>query len=52
MNNLNAIYERILEVLSQISEQQLLSYQRRQPRFSDLELISLSLTSEYLDIGQ
>ena len=48
MNNLNAIYERILKVLSQISEQQLLPYQRRQPRFSDLELICLSLTAEYL----
>jgi len=48
MNNLNAIYERILKVLSQISEQQLLPYQRRQPRFSDLELICLNLTPEYL----
>ena len=50
MNNLNASYERILEVLSQISEQQLLPYERRQPRFSDLELICLSLTAEYLGI--
>lgn len=29
MNNLNANYERILEVLRKISKEQLLSYQRR-----------------------
>ena len=50
MNNLNAIYERILEVLQNISEDQLLLYQRRQPKLSDLELVSLSLTAEYLGI--
>ncbi len=50
MNNLNAIYERILEVLQKISKQQLMSYQRRKPKLSDLELISLSLTAEYLGI--
>ena len=31
MNNLNANYERILEVLQKISKEQLLTYQRRQP---------------------
>jgi hypothetical protein len=50
MNNLNAIYERILEVLQNISEQQLITCQRRQPKLSDLEFISLSLTAEYLGI--
>lgn len=50
MNNLNAIYERILEVLRKISDDQLLPYQRRRPRMSDLELICLSLTAEYLGI--
>lgn len=50
MNNLNAIYERILEVLHKISEEQLLGCQRRKPKLSDLELISLCLTSEYLGI--
>lgn len=50
MNNLNANYERILEVLRKISKEQLLSYQRRQPKLSDLELISLSLTAEYMGI--
>ena len=48
--NLNANYERILEVLRKISKEQLLSYQRRQPKFSDLELISLSLTAEFMSI--
>lgn len=50
MNNLTANYKRILEVLRKISEEQLLSYQRRQPKLSDLELISLNLTAEYLGI--
>ena len=50
MNNLNAIYERILEVLQNISKPQLLAYQRRSPKLSDLELISLCLTAEYLGI--
>ena len=50
MNNLSAIYERILEVLRKISEEQLLSHQRRKPKLSDLELISLCLTAEYLGI--
>ena len=50
MNNLNANYERILEVLKKISKEQLLSYQRRKPKMSDLELISLTLTSEFMGI--
>ena len=50
MNNLNANYERILEVLRKISKEQLLSYQRRRPKLSDLELISLSLTAEFMGI--
>ena len=48
MNSLNAIYERILEVLNRISKQQLLPYQSRIPKLSDLELISICLTAEYL----
>ena len=50
MSNLSANYERILEVLRKISEEQLLAYQRRKPRLSDLELISLSLTAEFMGI--
>ena len=50
MNNLTANYERILEVLRKISKEQLLTYQRRKPKMSDLELISLSLTAEFMSI--
>jgi len=50
MNNLSANYERILEVLQKISKEQLLAYQRRRPKVSDLELISLSLTAEFMGI--
>ena len=50
MNNLKANYERILEVLRKISKDQLLPYQRRKPKLSDLELASLSLTSEFMGI--
>ncbi|PKQ43990.1 IS982 family transposase [Confluentibacter flavum] len=50
MNNLNANYERILEVLQKISKEQLLDYQRRRPKLSDLELICLSLTAEFMGI--
>jgi hypothetical protein len=50
MNNLNANYERILEVLRKISNENLLSYQRRVPKLKDLELISLALTAEFMGI--
>lgn len=50
MDNLLANYKRILEVLQSISENTLLSYQRRKPKLSDIELISICLTAEYLGI--
>ena len=50
MNNLNANYERILEVLRKISNDNLLCYQRRVPKLKDLELISLALTAEFMGI--
>ncbi|MDV3925530.1 IS982 family transposase [Elizabethkingia anophelis] len=50
MNNLNADYERILEVLREISNENLVSYQRRVPKLKDLELISLALTAEFMGI--
>lgn len=50
MNNLSANYERILEVLRKISNENLLSYQRRVPKLKDLELISLALTAEFMGI--
>lgn len=46
MNNSNTTYKRILEVLQKISKDQLMTIQK----ISDLELISLSLTTEYLGI--
>lgn len=50
MNNLSANYERILEVLRKISDETLLSYQRRVPKMKDLEVVSLVLTAEYMGI--
>lgn len=50
MNNLSANYERILEVLQKISKEQLLPYQRRRPKMSDLAVVSLSLTAEFMGI--
>lgn len=50
MNNLSANYERILEVLKKISNENLLPYQRRVPQLKDLELISLALTAEFMGI--
>ena len=50
MNNLDANYKRILEVLRKISNENLLSYQRRTTKLKDLELISLALTAEFMGI--
>ena len=47
---MNTNYERILEVLRKISKEQLLTYQRRKLKLSDLELVGLSLTSEFMSI--
>lgn len=48
--SLKSSTESILEVLRKISNENLLSYQRRAPRLKDLKLISLSLTSEFMGI--
>src|SRR5690606_31447407 len=50
MNNLEQSYEKILDVLREFSVDNLLSHQRRKPKLSDLELISLNLTAEYKGI--
>ena len=50
MNKLNTNYKRIWEVLRKKSKDQLLVYQRRQLRLSDLELVNLSLTAEFMGI--
>lgn len=50
MHNFEEIYERILEVLKEISSEQLQRHQRRRPRMSDLEVVCLCLVGEYLGI--
>ena len=50
MHNFEEIYERILDVLRNISSEQLQKYQRRCPKMSDLEVVCLSLVGEYLGI--
>ena len=50
MHNFEANYEIILNVLKQISEDTLLPYQRRKPMLSDIEVVSINLTAEYLGI--
>ena len=50
MSNSVASNERILEVLRKISTDQQLPVQRRRPAMSDLEVISLGLTAEYMGI--
>ncbi|WP_332453897.1 hypothetical protein [Chryseobacterium aquaticum] len=51
MNNLYTNYEKILKVLRKISNETLLSYQRRIPRMKDLDVVTLALTAEYIGIN-
>ena len=50
MHNFKEIYERILETLRKISVEQLQPYQRRRPKMSDLEVVAISLSGEYLGV--
>ena len=50
MNNFEAIYEKILEFVRTISEKENFLKQIRKPKLSDIELISINFTSEYLSI--
>lgn len=50
MNNFEASYEKILEFLKTISEKETFLKQIRKPKLSDLELISINFTAEYLSI--
>lgn len=50
MNNLEASYNKILEVVNQIETESNFLSQIRQPKLSDKEVIALSLTAEYLCI--
>ena len=51
MHNFKANYDKILEVLKSLDlESENFLFQIRKPRFSDLELAALNLTSEYMSI--
>ena len=50
MNNFSANYEKILETLAQVSTKMNFLNQKRKPRLSDIELISIDLTAEYMSI--
>lgn len=50
MNNFSANYEKILETLRQFTVQMNFLNQIRTPKLSDVELIALDLTAEYLSI--
>ena len=50
MNNFIANYGKILETLQQIEKKMNFLNQIRLPRLSDLELIAVDLTSEYMGI--
>jgi len=48
MHNFLSNFDKIYEVLKLISNEDLLLYQRRKPRLSDLALVAINLTAEYL----
>ncbi|MDL2241905.1 IS982 family transposase [Bacteroidales bacterium OttesenSCG-928-L03] len=50
MNNFGANYGKILETLQQIESKMNFLNQIRKPRLSDIELIAIDLTSEYMSI--
>jgi hypothetical protein len=50
MNNFGANYEKILEVLKQIESKKNFLKQKRKPKLSDIELIAVDLTAEYMSI--
>lgn len=50
MNNFNANYDKILKVLSLITDKEQFLRQNRQPKLKDIELIAINLTSEYMSI--
>jgi hypothetical protein len=50
MHNFTANYEKILEVLHQVTPENILPYQRRRPKLKDIEVVSLCLTAEYMSI--
>jgi len=50
MNNFISNYEKILEVLQQLESRMNFLNQKRKPKLSDIELIAIDLTSEYMSV--
>jgi len=50
MNNFTANYKKILDTLQQIESKMNFLNQKRKPKLSDIELIAIDLTSEYMGI--
>ncbi|SBW01724.1 transposase [uncultured Dysgonomonas sp.] len=50
MSYFTANYEKILEVLQQVESKMNFLNQKRKPKLSDIELIAIDLTSEYMSI--
>jgi len=50
MNNFSANYEKILETLQKVENKMNYLHQVRKPKLSDMELIAIDLTSEYMSI--
>jgi len=50
MNNFSANYEKILDVLQQIEQKKNFLNQIRIPKLSDIELIAMDITAEYMSI--
>ena len=50
MNNFQANYDKILEVLNSITEKEQFLRQNRKPKLKDIELIAMNLTAEYMGI--
>ncbi|KAA6335217.1 hypothetical protein EZS27_016532 [termite gut metagenome] len=48
MNNFIQNYEKIVEILQQTESTMNFLNQKRQPKLSDLELIAIDLTTEYM----
>ena len=50
MNDFHASYKKILHVLQTITDKKNFLNQRRKPKLTDIELIAINLTAEYLSI--
>ena len=50
INNLEMNYAKILEALHEVESQKNFLNQIRSPKLSDIELIALNITSEYMGI--